>query len=279
MKEPLLDLAHVSVARGNTLVLRDISLTLGDGEHLAILGPNGCGKSTLLKTLTCELYPLVLPQTRIQLFGRTRWDLTALRRRLGVVAADPVAETMLRITGAEAVLTGFFSSSAIWPHLDVTVAMRDRAADLLRKTAAEHLGSQIVGTMSAGEQRRIMIARALAGSTAHRFVPDDRPGGSEHHHDEREMLLLDEPSNALDLAAQQGLRTLLRQLARRGTSILLITHHVGDILPEMRRILLMKQGAVVEDGLRERVLTSANLSRLFGLPVALAEKDGILTAY
>src|SRR5271170_1060694 len=97
---PFLHLAHVNVARGDNVVLHDINLTVNTGEHIAILGPNGCGKSTLIKTMTCECYPIVHPDTKVSIFGqvpafatedadlRERWDLTELKKRLGVVSPE-----------------------------------------------------------------------------------------------------------------------------------------------------------------------------------------------
>jgi iron complex transport system ATP-binding protein len=259
-----LELEHVNVARGDTVVLHDINLRVDPGEHIAILGPNGCGKSTLIKTITCECYPLALPGTRVRIFGRERWDLTELKRRLGVVSPELPGKPTLKTTGRDAVLTGFFSSSTLWPNLTVTQAMRTRADEILELVGATAIAEKLVGEMSAGQQRRIMIGRALVGSGIH---------------GEAEMLLLDEPSNALDLAAQQELRELLRRLARQGTGILLITHHIADILPEIERVLLMRDGRIVADGPKSRLLTAPTLSELFGTPVQLAERDGFLHAW
>ena len=225
------DLQHVYAARGEETVLHDVSLRLDEGEHVVLLGPNGCGKSTLLKVLTCELYPLPKPETRVEIFGRSRWDLTELRRRMGVVSAELPGKPMLTTSGFDAILTGFFSSSTLWPNLAVTAAMRERAEEILSLVGAEDLREKHVGAMSAGQQRRIMIGRALAGTTG-----------------EVQMLLLDEPSNALDLAAQYELREMLGVLARAGTAILLVTHQVADILPEMTRVLMMREGRIVADG-------------------------------
>src|SRR3984893_4343733 len=216
---PFLELQHVNVARSDNTVLHDINLSIAAGEHIAILGPNGCGKSTLIKTITCECYPLVQPETKVNIFERERWDLTELKKRLGVVSAELPGKPTLSTTGRDAVLTGFFSSSTLWPTLTVTEAMRARADEVLEQIDAVPLANKPVGEMSAGQQRRIMIGRALVGSSS---------TGTD-----RQMLLLDEPSNALDLAAQQDLRKLLRRLAQQGTGILLITHHVSDIIPEI----------------------------------------------
>ena len=93
------------------------------------------------------------------------------------------------------------------------------------------------------------------------------------------MLLLDEPSNALDLAAQADLRALLQKLARVGTGIMLITHHIADILPEIDRILLMKEGRILADGPKTELLTPENLSRLFRTNVHMTERDGFYHAW
>ena len=258
-----LELAHVNVARGNNVVLHDINLTVNTGEHIAILGPNGCGKSTLIKTITCECYPIVSgdgePQTKVSIFGRDRWDLTELKKRLGVVSAELPGKPTLTTTGRDAVLTGFFSSSTLWPNLTVTDTMRERADEVLEQIDAVQLAAKPVGEMSAGQQRRIMIGRALAASS--------------------QMLLLDEPSNALDLAAQADLRNLLRKLAQQGTGILLITHHIADIPPEIDRILMMKDGRIIADGPKDELLTAARLSELFKTEVRLTQKDGFRHAW
>jgi iron complex transport system ATP-binding protein len=118
---------------------------------------------------------------------------------------------------------------------------------------ATHLSGQLVGEMSAGEKRRILIARALV----------HRP----------KQLLLDEPSNALDLAAQRELRETLRRLAREGTGLVLVTHHLGDILPEIDRVILMRKGRIVGDGPRTELLTEARLSELFGTRVRIGHDE------
>jgi iron complex transport system ATP-binding protein len=258
---PFLTLQHVNVARGSNTVLHDISLTIAAGEHIAILGPNGCGKSTLIKTITCECYPIVQPETSVSIFGRERWDLTELKKRLGVVSPELPGRPTLQTTGRDAVLTGFFSSSTLWPNLtaQITPEMQTRTDEVLERIDATHLRDKPVGEMSAGEQRRIMIGRALVASAG--------------------MLLLDEPSNALDLAAQQDLRELLRTLARQGTGILLITHHIADIIPEIDRIILMKSGRIHADGPKSTLLTAPTLSHLFQTEVQVTQKDGFYNAW
>ena len=263
-RELLIELEHVNVARGNSVVLHDISLRIGRGEHVAILGPNGCGKSTLLKTMTCELYPIVKPETRVCLLGRERWDLTELKRRMGVVSPELPGKPTLHTSGFDAIVTGFFSSSTLWPNLHVTDAMRGRAEEIMALVGAENLDNKAVGQMSAGQQRRIMIGRALAGASID---------------GEMQMLLLDEPSNALDLAAQHDLREMLRVLAQRGVTIVMITHHIADILPEMQRVVMMRDGRIVGDGKKRNLLTEERLTELFGRQITLAERDGFSNAW
>lgn len=248
-----LELRNVNVARGDRMVLHDVNLTIRTGEHVAILGPNGCGKSTLILTMNCQIYPVVTPGMRVSIFGRERWDVTQLRRHFGVVGTDLPGERTAVTTGIDAVVAGFFSASSLWPNLHVTEGMRECAAEALKRIEASHLAGQLVGEMSAGERRRILIARALV----HR--PD--------------QLLLDEPSNALDLAAQRELRDTLRRLAREGTGLVMVTHHLGDILPEIERVILMRAGRIVGDGPRAELLSETRLSDLFDTRVRIGSDE------
>jgi iron complex transport system ATP-binding protein len=245
---------HVNVARGEAVVLHHVNLTIRTGEHVAILGPNGCGKSTLIKTITCECYPIVAPETRIALIGRERWDVSQLRKHLGVVETNLPGERTGVTRGIDAVVAGFFSASTLWPNLHVTAEMRVKAHAALERMQAARLENKLVGQMSAGEQRRIMIARALVH--------------------EPEMLLLDEPSNALDIAAQRELREALRRVAQQGTGIIMVTHHLADILPEIDRVIMMRDGRIFADGSKDELIDAKKLGELFGTDVHVTERDG-----
>jgi iron complex transport system ATP-binding protein len=253
------DLANVNVVRGGRQVLHDVTLRIDEGEQIALLGPNGCGKSTLLKVMTCELYPLADAGTRVEILGRERWDITELKKRMGVVQNELPGKPILGITARHAVLTGFFSSSTLWPNLTVTPEMHAQADEMLARVGAAMLRDRLFGELSAGQQRRVLIGRALIASA--------------------DCLLLDEPSNALDLAAQRDLRDLLAQLNTQGTTLVHITHHIADIGREVRRVVMMRDGRIVADGLREELLTEERLSALFGTKVQLAERDGVLHAW
>lgn len=240
--------------RGENLALRDFSLTIHAGEHVAILGPNGCGKSTLIKTITRECYPLASPDSSISILGESFWNVVDLRSMLGIVSNDLMAQCTREITGFEIVLSGFFSSIGIWPNHHVTDEMRVKAHEVLQLLDAPHLANKPVEEMSSGEGRRMLIGRALVHSP--------------------KALLLDEPSTSLDLFAQHELRETIRRLAQAGIGIVLVTHHLSDIIPEIERVIFLRDGRIVADGAKRQMLTSYGLRGLFGVEVELAQRDG-----
>src|SRR5499425_280195 len=225
--------------RGDRGALRDISLEIEAGEHVCILGPNGCGKSTLIKTITRECYPLAGDGCSISILGRERWNIFELRSFLGIVSPDLLASCTTDATGRDVVLSGFFSSTRIFPHHRPEPQLVVRAQAALERLGIAHLADRSVAQMSSGEAKRTLIARALV-------------------HDPH-TLLFDEPSNALDIAAQFQLRDAMRELARSGLAILLVTHHVSEIIPEMERLILLQDGGILADGLKEKILTEENL--------------------
>jgi iron complex transport system ATP-binding protein len=250
----LLELQNITVMRGENVALHNLSLRIGAGEHVAILGPNGCGKSTLIKTITRDCYPLANPESSVKIMGEAIWNVFDLRSLLGIVSNDLMQQCTREITGYDIVLSGFFSSIGIWPNHHVTDAMRGRADEVLALLEAPHLAVKPVDEMSSGEARRMLIGRALV-------------------HNPR-ALLLDEPSTSLDLFAQHELRETVRRLAQSGMGILLVTHHLADIIPEIDRVIFMRAGRVAGDGPKREMLTAASLKGLFGVDVELAERDG-----
>ena len=244
----------MTVIRGRTRALDCLSLSISLGEHVAIVGPNGCGKSTLIKTIARECHPLVRNgDSTVRILGKERWNIFELRPQLGIVSPDWVSLCTRAITGREAVLSGFFSSTEIWPHNHVTHAMERKADEVMELLEIGHLGDQEMTEMSTGETRRIVIGRALV-------------------HDPR-ALILDEPTASLDLRAVAELREIMRKIAAAGTGIVLVTHHLPDIIPEIDRVILMKAGKIFRDGPKTQMLASEALSELFEMPLEVVEKD------
>ena len=235
-------------------MLDDFSLRILPQEHIAILGPNGCGKSTLIKTLTRELYPIPRENSSIAILGRERWNVFELRALLGIVSNDLMTLCTTGATGLDVVLSGFFSATQVFDHHRVTQDQRQRALAALERLGAASLASRPVDELSSGEAKRILIARALV-------------------HDPR-ALVFDEPTNSLDVFAQHGLRETMRQLAQSGIGIVLVTHHVADIIPEIERVVLMRGGKIVADGPKGEMLVSRELSRLFDIRVDISHRDG-----
>ena len=240
--------------RGHTVALNDVSLKIGLGEHVAILGPNGCGKSKLIKAITRECYPVSQEGSSVRIMGEERWEVSELRKLLGIVSSDLMATCIRAATGREIVLSGFFSSIGIWPHQEITSEMLKSADRAMEMLEVSHLAERFTEEMSSGEARRVLLARALV-------------------HDPR-ALLLDEPSIALDLSAQHELRLMLRKLAQSWIGIVMVTHHLSDLIPEMDRAVLMNRGTIIADGPTRDVLVEGKLSTLFGRPVELSERDG-----
>ena len=254
MNPALIEFERITVMRGSTVAVDEASLRIGVGEHVAILGPNGCGKSTLIKAITRECYPIVREGSSVRILGEERWNVFELRELLGIVSNDLMATCTRSVSGRDIVLSGFFSSIGIWPHHEVTAEMREKAERALALMEIPHLADRFTGEMSSGEARRVLLARALV-------------------HDPR-ALVLDEPSVALDLGAQHELRLTLRKLAQSGIGIVMVTHHLSDLIPEIERVVLMQRGKVVADGPVREVLVESRLSTLFGQPLQLSERDG-----
>ncbi len=254
MYSPLIEFQNVTVARDGRRLLDAVSLTIREGEHAAILGPNGAGKTSLVRAIMREYYPSSPgPETIFQFRGRDRWDAFDLRSHIGIVSSD-LQQTFARpISGREVVLSGFFSSIGLFTH-DVTPDMEERADRILAFLGVAHLADRPMTAVSSGEARRLLIGRALV-------------------HDPK-TLLLDEPSASLDLHALHILRKTLRKIARAGTGIILVTHSLHDIIPEISRVILMRDGTIWRDGPKAEILTDDTIGGLFAVPVHVMEAGG-----
>jgi iron complex transport system ATP-binding protein len=262
---PLLAMHDASVVKDHTRVLDRISLSIREGEHTAILGPNGAGKSSLIRLIVHLDYPLAHEDGTppLLILGEELWNVFELRKLLGIVSADLQNSILTgtlrgRTRGLEAVIAGFFASYGVFSHHRITPVMRDRARQAMDLLEAGHLAETFIEAMSAGEVRRIMIARAL--------VPEPR------------ALLLDEPTTGLDLMVRHRFLGTLRNLALHGKTIILVTHHIEEIFPEINRVILLSHGRVLMNGTKAEVLTSGHLSEMFEGPVAVTEANGFYSA-
>lgn len=255
MKSNFVELKNVSVIRGERSILDSVNLVISDSENAAIIGPNGSGKSTFIKLITGNIYPsYTSDDTVCRLFGKDRWNVADLRSRLGIVTNELQYDFHSDITGFEAVLSGFFASIGLFNNHTVTKEMRIKAAEMIDFLEVSRLSGKKLETMSSGEARRFLIARALVNNP--------------------KVLVLDEPSNSLDIASAVKFHAIMRKIHSAGTKIVLVTHLVSDIIPEIGRFIYFKEGRIFADGNRKDMFNGRKLSELFGMQVDLAEKDG-----
>lgn len=260
MSQTLLDIDDVSVVRGDAVLLDRLSLSIAEGQHTAILGRNGSGKSTLVKLIAREVYPAG-GKEGVRIFGETRWDVFELRKRLGIVSpslhADLAAQGGPEVI--EAVISGFFAARGVWGHHQVTLEMRHAAIQALIRMGAGHLAGRSLATLSTGEARRVLIARALV-------------------HQPR-ALLLDEPCAGLDPATRRRFLDTLRGLAISGTTLILVTHHVEEILPEIDRVVLLSEGRVLAEGSKAELITDDQLTEVFGMTTTVTRRGDWYAAH
>jgi len=253
----LLKLRNVSVVRtaGEQVIriLDRLNLDIPQGQHTVILGPNGSGKSSLLKLLSRQFYPSVDDGQSgdVEILGRASWNVEELRKRMGIVGGDLDREFALprsgRMTALQAVLSGFDGVQLI-SFTNQNDKYRTHDAHVaLRRVGAEQLIDRTLMTMSTGERRRVLIARALVHQP--------------------EALILDEPTTGLDVAARAAFLSTIRQLAQSGITVILVTHHVEEIIPEIQTAVLLKSGRVISQGSCEQSIEAHSMSELFGANV------------
>jgi iron complex transport system ATP-binding protein len=231
-------------------------LMLHAGEHVTILGPNGAGKSTLIRLLTRDVRPLAHEDgsPAVLLLGRQRWAISEARRAMGIVSDSLQDDYDVAVTVRDTVISGFFASIGLYRHMAVTPDMETKADELLELLAITHLAARTMDTLSTGEARRALIARALV-------------------HDPM-VLVLDEPTDGLDPAGQHHVLQAVSAVARAGHAVVLVTHHVSDIVPEVTRIVTLRDGRILHDGPKSELLADGPISELFGFPAHLEARDG-----
>jgi iron complex transport system ATP-binding protein len=258
---PLIEIHDATIWRGRTRVFENLTLSIEQHERVAILGPNGSGKTTLLKTINRELYPVVRDGSWVRILGREKWNVWELRKHIGIVSHDLHQRYRPDTTALEVVVSGYLSSIGVHGILadkigsEQLVAARGILADL----GIAELEKRPLKSMSTGQQRRCLLGRALVHG------PD--------------TLILDEPTSGLDFAASFDYLERIRDLARKGRNIVIVTHHLNEIPPEVERVILLDAGTISADGPKASVLSTEKLSAVYDTPIRVAEVDGYYLAY
>ena len=253
-ENPWLEIKDVEAWLGPTQVFRNLSLKLKLGENTAILGPNGSGKTALVKLITRNIYPIVKSGSTLKIFGNQTIKLNQLRSRIGVVSTDLEVRTPDYISAKDVVLSGLYGSIGINRNRSPKEKEIKKVQDLISELGLEDIDGRSFGQISDGERRRLLIARAMV----------NKP----------EILILDEPTNGLDLKARHQLLKCIRSLCKGKTTIILITHRVEDIVKEMQRIIFLKKGAIIRDGATNDLLQSEPLGKLYETPLEIIFANG-----
>lgn len=258
MSAPLLELDHASVVRGDRHALHEVSLRIPAGRHTAVLGANGSGKSTLIQLITRQLYALAHADGRapVRVLGQERWDVRSLRGQLGIVSGN-LHDDLARMPQlhVEDVVLGAFDASLAAPVAgSISGAMRTAAEQAIQRADAAHLAGRSYASLSTGEARRVMVARALVHAPA--------------------ALLLDEPTAGLDPVARQRLLATMRALMRQGVTLVLVTHHLEEVIAGIEHLVLLRDGKILADGPRTHLFNADWLSRTFDAPMQLLRPQG-----
>ncbi|AOE85881.1 ABC transporter ATP-binding protein [Pseudomonas sp. TCU-HL1] len=250
----MIEFSNVTAFQQQTRVLNRFSLTISEGERVAILGPNGAGKSTLLKLISREIYPVDQEGSALKLFGCERVNLWQLRSQIGFISQDLQDDYTPYTRALEVVISGFFGAIGMHGHLQPSPEQVEHARDMLRSVDMEGMEDRMFQRLSTGQKRRLLLARALV-------------------HGPR-ALILDEPANGLDMGSSLTMLSLLRRFCGAGRSMIITTHHIDEIIPEIDRVVLIKAGELVADGPKSEVLTSQHLSELYQADLQISQQDG-----
>lgn len=249
----MLEVRGLSIQREGTRILDGVAWRVERGQHWAILGANGSGKTSLLSALTGYFMPTTGEIAVLgQHFGQSDWR--ELRKHIGLVSSS-IRQLMADTEPAlESVVSGKYAMIDYWGR--ITRADRARGLRLLRDVECLYLAERPWVFLSQGERQRVLIGRALMAHPR--------------------LLILDEPCAGLDPAAREHFLKFLQRLGSRpgAPTLVLVTHHVEEIMPVFSHALILKSGAVLAAGKKPSVLTARNLSRAFNAAIRLSRKSG-----
>ena len=253
-RPPLFQIHDASVVRGGKTILHVGDFSLAEGEHVALLGPNGAGKSTFIQLLTREVFPLWREVPPVLFRGAARPQLADVKRTLGIVSSTMHDQVRVHLPVVDIVVGGLFGTLGAPLRSEVGSRERSLAEAALERLGIAELAGRDVMTLSTGQVRRVLVAREL--------VRDPQ------------VLIFDEPCTGLDPEGMYHVRETMGALAAEGRSVVLVTHYPEDIIPEIGRVLLIKDAEVFADGPKEELLTSEVMSSLFDVPLVVGESGG-----
>ncbi|MGI9204127.1 MAG: ABC transporter ATP-binding protein [Woeseiaceae bacterium] len=258
---PLIDIRNATIYRGDTCVFENLNLTIEQHQPAVVLGPNGSGKTTLLKTINRELYPVHRKDSWVRILGQEKWNVWKLRSQIGIVSHDLQTRYPGTTTGLSVVLSGYLSSIGIHGSLADRIDKNQAksATEIMHELGVAAFAHTPLRQMSTGQQRRCLLARALVHNP--------------------HTLILDEPTAGLDLAAAFDYMKRIRQLASQGRNIVLVTHLLNEIPPDIDRVILLRKGTIMADGPKREVLSENHLRKTYDVDIRVAEVDGYYLGY
>ena len=251
----IIEFENIDVGYDENIVLKDINLKIKSGEHFAILGANGSGKSTLMKLIQSQIHPRHTKKFKKEIFGKSIYSIFDLKKELGIITNDLhnyFEKEAGYLTGFEVVLSGFYSSIGVFTHQDFTKKQIQKAIEVMNFLEIIDLKNKKVSSMSTGQLRKCIVARALI-------------------HDPK-AFVLDEPTVGLDIKAQINFIKLLQKISLKST-IILVTHHLEEIFPEIKNVALIYNNIIFKIGKKEDILNSENLSTIFDIKIEVKQKN------
>lgn len=254
-KHCIINFENIYVNYGMTTILKNINLKINSDENWAVLGPNGSGKSTLIKLFSHDIYPNTEYNFKKEIFNKDRWNIFELRKKLGIVTNDLHNRFLYQganATSIDVVLSGYEGSIGVFSHHKFSAEQYKEAEDVLKYLDLLEIKDKKVGHMSTGQLRRCVIGRSLIHSP--------------------QAFVLDEPTTGLDIKSKQSFLNLVQKLAKK-IPIILITHDITEIFSEITHVALMYDGMIYKQGEKDDILTSENLSKVFGLELELKKEN------
>ena len=240
---------NVEVNLNGKSLIKDIDLRIKHKEHTVILGPNGAGKSTLLKLIDRTVYPIHKKGSYFRLFGSSNINIWDLRKKIGFLSKDVEERIPGSLSSVDVIISGIFGVFKRIDNEAIIEQYREKADKLLKTLRLDSIRNQSFGELSDGQKRLVTIIRALIH--------------------EPQVVILDEPTNSLDLASKKIIIESLDKLTCTDTTLVQVTHDISNIIQGTKRIVLMKKGSIVANGSPKQILKDEVLSELFDIKLHL----------